>query len=149
MVKDLYCSYLPRFGVISFLAWCLHSLSRVVFLKHSCLKFSMSSISCLSIASSPVRELYSFRPWTFRCTGPSAQKPRPICPFYLTPVTHPSGHGLSMHPIFQEVCLPLYPARRNKACSSVLLQPLKLPFHTALQCPAVIISLFVCLLLQT
>lgn len=90
----------------------------------------------------PVTEIITavcFEQWTFSCTGPSAQKPCLISPFYLTPVLHPFRLWLR-HPILQEVYLPLSPARWNEATHGSL--------STALT-TLCYYPLFVCLLLQT
>ena len=124
-------------------------MSRAVFLKHSLpslkssVDFRILSITRSSTASSPVTEIITavcFEPWTFSCTGLSAQKPCLISPFYLTPVIHPFRLWLR-HPILQEVYLPLSPARWNEVCSRVLLRPPMIPLAQHLPCPAIILSL--------
>lgn len=124
-------------------------MSRVVFLKHSLpyLNPLWISVFCLLPVHPqphpPVTEIITavcFEPWTFSCTGPSAQKPCLTSPFYLTLVLHPFRLWLR-HPIFQEVYLPLSPARWNETCSLVLMRPPMVPLAQHLPRSAIILSL--------
>lgn len=109
----------------------------------SSVDFRILSITRSSTASSPLTEIITavcFEPWTFSCTGPSAQKPCLISPFYLTLVLHPFRLWLR-HPILQEVYLPLSPARWDETCSSVLMRPPIVPLAQHLPRSAIILSL--------